>query len=282
MAECVYITKAYRTKVNLLSYIPGLFFLCRTYMDTAQPSFTPIQLQAFLARAFQVADLAGFERLIRQYIKPVLRHEMMAACIGTFTGNHFTINRLVGVDYPKGILDSVPRVCVLSDRKALLEWVQTRKPLMIEPSTARQKMSAYELMEYDLLGLGHMAAHGLIDISGKMGSYFTFARVQAFDYAPTPLFMQLIAPHLHACMLRILGQSVSAASGESRAGKLSAAERHVLSWVAVGKSNKEIAQILGRSESTIKNQVHDIILKLGAQNRRHAAHLAFEVSDKTG
>jgi DNA-binding CsgD family transcriptional regulator len=251
-------------------------------MDVSQPSFTPSQSHAFLECAFEVDNLSGLEHLICEHIKAVLGHEMMAACIGTFTGSHLTIDRLIGVDYPQGVLDSVPRVCVLSDRKALLEWVQTHKPLMIEPSTARQKMSAYELMEYDLLGLGHMTAHGLIDISGKMGSYFTFARVQAFDYVQTPLFMQLIAPHLHVCMLRILGQSVSAAARESRAAKLSATERHVLSWVAVGKSNKEIAQILGRSESTIKNQVHDIVLKLGVQNRRHAAHVAFEVTDKKG
>jgi DNA-binding CsgD family transcriptional regulator len=248
-------------------------------MNSVQPSFNANQLQLFLDYALNASDLPAFEHLIQQHIKPVLRHEMMAACVGTFTGNHLTIDRLIGVDYPQGVLNSVPRVCVLSDRKALLEWVQTRKPLMIEPSTARQKMSAYELAEYDLLGLGYMTAHGLIDINGKMGSYFTFARVQSFDYMQTPAFMQLIAPHLHVCMLRILGNQVAAMPTKSKDGVLSAAERKVLSWVAVGKSNKEIGQILGRSESTIKNQVHDIILKLGAQNRAHAAHLAFGLDD---
>jgi DNA-binding CsgD family transcriptional regulator len=201
---------------------------------------------------------------------------MMAACIGTFSGDHLTIDRLIGVGYPAGVLDAVPRVCALSERKALREWVHTGRPLMIEPSTAAHKMSTYELAEYNLLGLGHMAAHGMIDISGKMGSYFTFARVQAFDYAATPLFLQIIAPHLHACLLRILGNQQAASAGLATSKTLSAVERKVLSWVAVGKSNKEIAQILGRSQSTIKNQVHNIMVKLGAQNRAHAAHLAFE------
>jgi DNA-binding CsgD family transcriptional regulator len=159
--------------------------------------------------------------------------------------------------------------------------VHTGKPLMIEPATAPQKMSDYELAEYKLLGLGHMAAHGLIDLGGKMGSYFTFARVQAFDYASTPVFMQIIAPHLHACMLRILGNHHAASTAVLKNQTLSPAERKVLSWVAVGKSNKEIAQILGRSESTIKNQVHGIMIKLGAQNRAHAALLAFDKASKT-
>jgi DNA-binding CsgD family transcriptional regulator len=245
-------------------------------MPASQPGFNAQQLLRLSTRALHTETVAEFEALVREEIKPILHHAMMAACIGTFSGDHLTIDRLIGVDYPAGVLDAVPRVCALSERQALREWVQTGRPLMIEPSTAAHKMSAYELAEYNLLGLGYVAAHGMIDISGKMGSYFTFARVQAFDYTATPLFLQIIAPHLHACMLRILGNQWAARTGSSNHPILSAAERKVLSWVAVGKSNKEIAQILGRSESTIKNQVHGIIVKLGAQNRAHAAHLAFD------
>lgn len=51
-----------------------------------------------------------------------------------------------------------------------------------------------------------------------------------------------------------------------RAG-LSPAEQVVAMQVAQGLSNKEIAQVLGKSEFTVKNQVSTILQKLGVPTR---------------
>ena len=45
------------------------------------------------------------------------------------------------------------------------------------------------------------------------------------------------------------------------------AERHVLSYVCAGYSNKEIATFLGKSEPTVKNQVSACLRKLGHATR---------------
>lgn len=42
-------------------------------------------------------------------------------------------------------------------------------------------------------------------------------------------------------------------------------------WICEGKSNKDIAVILGNSESTVKAHVRSILLKLQARNRAQAA-----------
>lgn len=52
---------------------------------------------------------------------------------------------------------------------------------------------------------------------------------------------------------------------------LSAAERQVLAWIAKGKSNWEIAKILGRAENTVRNQVGSILSKLRLGSRAEAA-----------
>jgi DNA-binding NarL/FixJ family response regulator len=52
---------------------------------------------------------------------------------------------------------------------------------------------------------------------------------------------------------------------------LSPAEVQVLYLIAEGKANKEIAGRLSTSEATVKGQIHNILAKLGARDRTHAA-----------
>jgi len=56
---------------------------------------------------------------------------------------------------------------------------------------------------------------------------------------------------------------------------LSPAEVRVLKLIAEGNANKEIARELSVSEETVKTQVRNILSKLGAKDRTHAAMIAF-------
>jgi DNA-binding NarL/FixJ family response regulator len=53
-------------------------------------------------------------------------------------------------------------------------------------------------------------------------------------------------------------------------------EAEVLLWIAQGKSNGDIAAILGSTEPTIKKHVSNMLEKLGVENRNAAAMLALE------
>jgi two-component system response regulator DegU len=61
---------------------------------------------------------------------------------------------------------------------------------------------------------------------------------------------------------------------ETVAASLTRRETQILSYVAEGNSNKEIAHILQISEQTIKNHVSAILRKLNANDRAHAVVLA--------
>jgi DNA-binding NarL/FixJ family response regulator len=54
-------------------------------------------------------------------------------------------------------------------------------------------------------------------------------------------------------------------------------EAEVLLWVAQGKSNADIAAILGMSEKTVKQHMGSIFAKLGLENRNAAALSAVEI-----
>lgn len=57
---------------------------------------------------------------------------------------------------------------------------------------------------------------------------------------------------------------------------LTAREAEVLLWVAQGKSNLEIATILGTAENTVKKHMQNIFAKLGVESRNAATVRALE------
>lgn len=59
--------------------------------------------------------------------------------------------------------------------------------------------------------------------------------------------------------------------------ELTAREIQILSCMATGKSNKEIAKHLALSEATVENHLHNIFKKLGTKNRTQAALYAMKI-----
>jgi len=64
------------------------------------------------------------------------------------------------------------------------------------------------------------------------------------------------------------------AAGTQRAAALTAREAEVLSWLAKGKTNRDIAEILGMSPRTVNKHLEHIFEKLGVETRTAAAALA--------
>lgn len=63
---------------------------------------------------------------------------------------------------------------------------------------------------------------------------------------------------------------------------LSAREAEVLFWIARGKPNKDISDILGISPRTVNKHLEQVFIKLGVENRASAAALAVGALAKRG
>jgi DNA-binding CsgD family transcriptional regulator len=90
------------------------------------------------------------------------------------------------------------------------------------------------------------------------------------DRAGTQLCFQVICREANSvCVLLEQGAQLSASS-DAR-GRLTQREIEVLSWVARGKTNAEIAKILSLKPGTIGKYLERIFPKLGVENRTAAA-----------
>ncbi len=78
---------------------------------------------------------------------------------------------------------------------------------------------------------------------------------------------------LDPAVIRVLSRKNQPGELPDRAklDKLSPRERDILRLVAEGKTNKEIAAVLGLSDKTVKNYFSNILEKLGLSRRSHAA-----------
>jgi LuxR family transcriptional regulator, quorum-sensing system regulator CviR len=85
-------------------------------------------------------------------------------------------------------------------------------------------------------------------------------------------------PHLHAVLTRVLSNPRhSATQPATKMLSLSTREKEVLKWMSCGKSNWEIAQVMGLSESTVKIHVHHILGKLQVGTRVQAVAKAISL-----
>lgn len=94
---------------------------------------------------------------------------------------------------------------------------------------------------------------------------FSATAEPSFHPARTMLALRGLQLALMQCMSRIIGCQAS-----QGCEPLSARERDLLVWLAHGKSDIEIARILGITVSTVRFHLGNIFNKLEARNRCHA------------
>ena len=115
----------------------------------------------------------------------------------------------------------------------------------------------------------------------------------ADDYLTKPVIREDLLAAVHARLARAqaveerVEQALNQTSGFKpdftssaplqRALSLTAREAEVLLWVAQGKSNGDVASILGMSEKTVKQHMGSIFQKLGVEGRNAATVRALEI-----
>jgi transcriptional regulator EpsA len=129
-------------------------------------------------------------------------------------------------------------------------------------------------------GLGNVVLHGVLAPSGEIMGCYAFGRVPAYAMTDRLAFLlELLVPTVHHAFVRVLAHDARsrAAPGRLLARPITAREVEILGWIKEGKTNADIARILSVSPWTVKNHVHALLRKLGAQRRSHAVARAMSM-----
>jgi DNA-binding CsgD family transcriptional regulator len=214
--------------------------------------------------ATNVITTENFQSFIRSVVRPILPHQKLLCGCGQILVDQLHVKYMIGVDYVESHIQQIQQDFNLSERPVMANWLLTRQPVFIHAIRDQHLLSPLEKREVIEFELGSFAAHGHIDMSGQMATYFSFAGVE--DY---PEFyikrLRMLAPFLHAALVK-LDEHLNT----QQAIHFSDKEKEIIYWLMIGKHNNEIAMILGKSTNTVRNQVQQIFIKLGVNNRQGA------------
>ncbi len=181
-----------------------------------------------------------------------LLHERFTAC-RYFKDEHF--HRAI---HPgNGLIDQLSR-----------EWQAVRQPRLIAGRLDESGDWQARLAE---LELKNIAFHGMGWLNGQIKGYASFSRVRVPLDTQLALYLNILLPHLLATLARVLvNEACTRTDGQRSVGIITPRQVEVLSWVRDGKTNDEIAAILGLSKLTVKNHLRNAMKKLVVRSRGQA------------
>jgi DNA-binding NarL/FixJ family response regulator len=162
-----------------------------------------------------------------------------------------------------------PDVVVMDIRMPRLDGLQATRQICTDfPGTAVIVLTTYDLDEY-VFSAVRAGAAGFLLKDGDAEDLIRAIRAATDGQS-------LIAP---AALTRLLAEFARWPQPDSAAlkaiARLTDRERDVLTFMARGLSNREIAGELFLSEATIKTHVGSVLAKLGARDRTQAVVTAF-------
>lgn len=229
-------------------------------------------LTAHAAARHAVGDRLSFRRMCDIELRELVEHQALLAVIGKVVNDRVSILSAISCGVPDALVSEAMGGSDLADRPLVRLWLQRREPLFIDEAFALEHASASERGEIARYGLGCLAIHGVVDTSGSSGSYFSFSGVSPSRAADTVRRLELVVPHLHVALLRVWRAECAA-----WAHRMTPRERDLLQCLSAGMSNPEIAFKSGRSQATIRNQLHHLMGKLEVGSRLELVARAAEL-----
>lgn len=225
-------------------------------------------LARILLDARRVSQRHQFFSWVQGALQSLVPHEILLCGIGDEGGyvlhERFSACRYFRDDHYRRTLQ--PGTGLLA--QLVQEWNPGAAPRFIEapPDDA----AGWHVRMADL-ELKNLAFHGMGWANGRLKGYAAFSRVRAPFDERLALHIDLLLPHLLATLARVLANEARARSDSGRPACLvTPREIEVLAWVREGKTNGEIAAILGLSMLTAKNHLRHAMKKLDVRTRGQA------------
>lgn len=241
--------------ILLDAVMPGMdgFETCRRIKAQSKTSGIPVIFMTGLTDSEHV--VRGFEVGGTDYVtKPIKPDEVIARVAA-----HMRTARLVR--QARTAIDAVGLAVIIVSRDLQVEWMTPRAARLLGSSSS-------DASQQSLPGaLQSWLTAGKLDASVE-----DTASVCDFEHDRVALRARLLGQSGPAHMMLLENRTAPAQSATSLASyRLTQREVEVLMWVARGKTNKDIAEILGMSPRTVNKHLEHIYVKLGVETRTAAA-----------
>jgi DNA-binding NarL/FixJ family response regulator len=175
-----------------------------------------------------------------------------------------------GLDAIEAVLRTRPDVVLMDIRMPRLDGIEATRRIRAREHAPRVIMlTTFDLDEYvyDALKAG---ASGFLLKDAPPEQLVAGVRVVAAGDA-------LLAPAVTRRLIEEFARHPTPRpAGPPELAELTAREREILTFMARGRSNREIAAQLVIGESTVKTHVGNVLMKLNLRDRVHAVVLAYE------
>jgi DNA-binding CsgD family transcriptional regulator len=220
-------------------------------------------LASFIRACHDVSNLDDFRSEVHPRLQAVLPHAMFAC--GTVRMADLRIVESMNLTFPAAYMNGLITEEKHATCPGLRRWVETRSPVYLDADSSLlapvERAWASKCVKFDIPNL---AVHGVMNLNQEHACYFAFGGIACWTKREAFL-LQVLVPHLHYALTHVED------FGHKRPKKiLTQREQEVLKWICGGKSNSEMASILGISSWTVKIHVSNLLAKLNASTRGHA------------
>lgn len=240
-----------------------------------------VELLKIIEPSLRISNQEGFFKWTQTELQGIFPHGKLVCGVGRLGRHGVHIRHVMGCNFPDEYIQALQRPDGLTSSPIIVRWLKERQPILFDTDCEEIINSAPPgwLDNFHRFELVNIAAHGLWDADNHTASYFSFSGI------PGPLnqrhahLLKLIVPHLHVALTRVVSNPrfKKRRAATQQQIKLSQREKEILQWMSGGKSNWEIAQVIGLSESTVKNHVHRILGKLQTSTRAQAVAKAINI-----
>lgn len=229
--------------------------------------------------SFHIKSKNQFFIWARGELQNIFPHEVLLSFLHDIPGKKTHVDKFCGASVGDQLFDG--RLCgddgVMN--KLMGAWKKSSSPLLMDKNSIRVVIGEDGMSVLEEEGIDHIVSHGMHDMNENVMSFFSFMRIPGNVGPHQTRLLEVLVPYLHRAMI----SAVVVDHGSGRDAKpcgvmMTDREREVLRWIQVGKSNWEIAAILGISPFTVKNHICKITRKLGVQTRGHAVSRAIELN----
>lgn len=200
-------------------------------------------------------------------LQHIFPHGMMACAISRIENLGGRVQELITCNFPPEYIQALQQPDGWTSSPIIAQWAKTRKPVLFELN-AQHGDSAW-LENFKRFNLKNTAAHGLCDLHSNTTSYFAFAQIPHSLTERHAALLEMLVPHLHVALTRAINGGKNS-SPKTESLRLTVREYQILQCMNAGKSNGEIGLELKISESTVKNHIHSILVKLDVKTRAQA------------